>query len=557
MTQTNSPTGAELDQAFQAAAAAHAAGDFARAAPIYDMLLTHAPEHPALLMRRGVLARQMGDGPAAARFLTQAALRAPEDAEILSNLGNALADLGDPAARAIHLRAAGFAPDHIGVQLNCAGYLVAAGDAGDAAPMLERLVRAAPGVAMAWGLLGDARKGLCAPEAAIEAMRRALELDPRDADRWHNLGNLLYQQGLFAQSAKAFRAALERRPNHPPTLTNLGLALLWTPEALALHHRALALDPAFLTAEMNRAVHLLRAGDAAQGWRAYEARHRLPDALRRDFSQPRWEGETLGADRPLLLWAEQGNGDLFFMLRYLPAVLKRAGAVILELHPGLRPLAEALPPGLQVIERGDALPDFARHLPTSSLPTVIGDDEVSVPYLSPPPAASARWSTRLAAESRRKVGLVWAGNPNQANDGLRSRRLQDFAPLLRHEGAAFYSLQVGPLGAQSAAFADRLTDLAPALTDFGETAAALAQLDLLISIDTATLNLAGALGVRSWAVVPPNPCWRWRLEGESTPFYPSVRIFRRLTPERGDAEPREAVIDRLDAAFAQWLNEPL
>lgn len=554
MTQPNPRTGAELDLAYQDAVRAHGGGDFARAAPLYDMLLTHAPDHPVLLLRRGVLARQMGDKPGALRWLQQAALRAPEDAEVHSNLGNALADVGDPAARAIHLRAAQLAPDHPGVQMNCAGYLATSDDPAPAIPLLEKIVARAPDDAMAWGLLGDAQRTLGDDEAAAAAMERALTLNPRDPDRWHNLGNLLYGLGAFGRAAKAFRASLDLRPNHAPTLTNLGLSLLGTPEALALHERALSLDPGLLVAEMNRAVHHLRVGEPEEGWRAYEVRHRMPGSLQRDFPQPRWEGEALAADQPLLLWAEQGTGDLLLKLRYVKPAMARARSVILEMHPGSRALAAGLPPGLTILERGEPLPPFARHLPTSSLPRYFDKEPISFPYLSPASDAKARWEQRLPKGGAPKVGLIWAGNPDQANDKLRSRRLAEFAPLFRHDQARFYSLQVGEARAQIAEFSGAIEDLADGLSDFGETAAALAQLDLLISIDTGTLNLAGALNCEAWAILPPNPCWRWRVEGELSPCYPSVRLFRQLTPERGDAEPRDAVIARLDHAFSDWLN---
>jgi Tfp pilus assembly protein PilF len=566
VTETNSRSGAELDRAYQEAVRAQDAGDFARAAPLFDMLLGYASEHPTLLLRRGVLARQMGDKAGARRWLEQAAARAPEDAEVHSNLGNALADLGDPAARAVHLRAARLAPHHPGVLLNSAGYLATSDDPASAVAILEVLIAATPNLAIAWGLLGDARLSLGEDDAAVAAMERALALNPRDADRWYNLGNLLCRLGAFGRSARAFRASLDIRPDHPPTLTNLGLALLGTPEALALHERALSLDPDLLVAKMNRAVHHLRWGDAREGWRAYEARHCLPGNAPRGFAQPRWEGEPLGADQPLLLWAEQGVGDFLMKLRYVKPAMARAQRVILETHPGLRTLALRLATDLSereaghltVIERGEPLPPFARHLPTSSLPRYCAEAPITFPYLLPPSDAEARWRRRLPAGSAPKVGLIWAGNPNQANDKLRSRRLEEFADLLGHDGVRFYSLQVGGPRAQIAqapsALAAVIEDLADHLTDYGETAAALRQLDLLISIDTGALNLAGALNCPAWVIVPPNPCWRWGTEGERTAFYPSLRLFRQLTPDRGDAEPRDAVMTRLSQAFGAWLN---
>jgi len=554
MTTPAPPSAAELDQAFQAALAAHAGGEFVRAAPIYDALLAVLPTHPALLLRRGVLARQMGDKAGAALWLRGAVAQAPTDPEAWSNLGNALADVEDPAAREAHLKAAQLAPDHLGVLLNAAGFLIAASAPAAAMPLLERLVARAPTEAMVWGMLSDCLLLLGQQEDAVAAMRRTTELNPRDAERWMKLGNLLYQEGCFGQARAAFETSLALRPDHPPTLTNLGLSLLWAPEALALHERALALDPAFQIAKMNRAVHMIRAGDAAEGWRAYEARSDNPGALTREFEQPLWQGQSLGPEAPLLLWAEQGTGDVLFMLRYLRDVMARVDTVILELHPGLGALTAGLPPGLTVLERGQLLPAFAHHLPTTSLRRVLGEAVPQIPYLSAPPASQKRWRDRMPAGGKAKVGLVWAGNSLQANDRLRSRTLKDLAPLFRHDGAVFYSLQVGSAGDQARQSIWPIVDLAPDLTDFAETAAALKTLDLLISVDTAVINLAGALGVETWAILAPNPCWRWGMSGERSPSYPSIRLFRRLAMANGDSEPKAAVVERLDAAFAEWLK---
>lgn len=550
---SNPPSASELDQAFQAAIAAHSAGNLEQALSIYDQLLACLPTHPLLLLRRGVLARQMGAKADAIQFLQAAAVQAPLDAEIFSNLGNALADLEDAGARAAHLRAAELANDHVGVLKNTVGFLLAGGDALTAVPLLNRLVELALGDATVWGMLGDALSALRRWPDAVASLRRATAIDPQNSENWTKLGILLYQQGDFGQARAAFEKADQIRPNHPPILTNLGLSLLWAPEALALHERALALDPLLQVARMNRAMHLLRVGDQAEGWRAYEARRQNSGAVVRDFRQPLWQGQKLRANEPLLLWAEQGAGDVFFMLRYLPAAMARAETVILELHPGLAALADGLPAGLTVLERGAQLPAFSHHLSTTSLPRVLEGLDSAPPYVAVPSAAMMRWEAQLIG-SKPKIGLVWAGNPLHANDRLRSRALMDFAPLFRHEGIVFYSLQTGSPRDQLAASGLPLIDLADDLTDFAETAAALAQMDLLISVDTAVLNLGGAMGLAAWGLPSPNPDWRWGLSGETSAHYPTLRLFRRLTLPSGDSEPATEVITRLDRAFAEWVQ---
>jgi len=551
MFTSDTSTFSSPDQLYQRAIAAHAGGDPAGAVQIYDRLLASLPDHPQLLLRRGLAARDLGDKKGAVDFVWRAALAAPTDAEILSNLGNVMADAGDPEAGDVHLRAAGFAPDHVGVLMNAAGFLVRDARAVEASPLIQRVLALNPGDAGAWGLMGDILKVSGLLVEATAAMRQSIALRPNDPDRWCELGILLYLDGAFAQAAEAFRACLALRPDHPPGLTNLALALLGAPEALALHDRAVARDPTYPNPAVNRASWLLGAGRWREGWEAWESRHRLSIAMRRDFQRPLWTGESLGPDEPLLIWSEQGLGDLIMMMRFLPAVRALAPNVTIELHPGLGALAHCLPEGVGWIERGAEPPPFTRHLPTGSLPRLLGATPEFAPYLTPPPGKVDFWARRLA-DPRPKIGLVWSGHPGHVNDRLRSRRLSDFEALLGREGARFFSLQHDAARDQLSADLP-ITDLADDLRDFGDTAAALSQLDLLISVDTAVLNLAGAMGLPAWGIMPPNPDWRWGLTGETSAWYPTVRLFRRGLAPSGDSEPAEASMARLDAAFGEWL----
>ncbi|RYI99449.1 MAG: hypothetical protein EON47_16760, partial [Acetobacteraceae bacterium] len=278
----------------------------------------------------------------------------------------------------------------------------------------------------------------------------------------------------------------------------------------------------------------LRGGWAA-AWDGAEWRWHVPGfpARPRGFAQPLWQGEP-APGRTLLLHAEQGFGDTLMMLRYLPLAAASGARLLLELPPALLPLAADLP--AEVIPEGTPLPAFDLHCPLLSLPRAFAtrpDSIPAAPHLTPPASSATRWETRLPADGGPpRIGLVWAGRPSHANDANRSIGLAALAPLLALPGLRFCALQVGPRTAEIASLglAPQLEDLSPLLTDFGETAAALVRLDLLVTVDTAVLHLAGALGVKFLALLPFAPDWRWLPGRDDTPWYPSGRLLRQSAP---------------------------
>jgi hypothetical protein len=384
--------------------------------------------------------------------------------------------------------------------------------------------------------------------SALESCRRALALKPELAEAHGHMGHIFAHQGDLASALESYQRASTLKPDAGAFVYYAGLA------------------------------HLLR-GEFSVGWQNYEYRWHTKALrkVRRTFMQeefpstkavpvetavaekiptgsaalkvgPRlWRGEPLNGEG-ILLHAEQGLGDTLQFVRYAPLVTARGGEVLLEVQPGLHRLLEKIEGAAQVLARGDTLPSFTWHCPLLSLPLAFGTDlatiPAKIPYLRASSQDSQNWALRLADDSsaageRLRVGLVWAGNPRHVRDSQRSMKLSQFAPLAEVD-ACFYSLQKGPPGSQPIPVGLKLIDLAGELDNFADTAALLTNLDLVITVDTAVAHLAGALGKSVWTLLTYAPDWRWLLNREDSPWYPTMRLFRQ--PVAGDWA---AVIDRV------------
>ncbi|MEK9726405.1 MAG: hypothetical protein VW405_23380, partial [Rhodospirillaceae bacterium] len=251
------------------------------------------------------------------------------------------------------------------------------------------------------------------------------------------------------------------------------------------------------------------------------------------YDVPPWSLDAPG-DAQVLVWSEQGYGDTLQFVRYLPMVVERAGRVILEVHPNLRALLKDYA-GAHSVAPGEPLPDYDCHIPLMSLPRVFGTTvetiPADVPYLAADPARVAPWRDRLAGVGR-AIGLSWRGNPDNPNDRYRSVDPALLKPLLNAPDCRFYSLQKAPAAGDREVLAGQgpIVDLGPELGDFHETAAVIEALDLVISVDTATAHLTGALGKAGWLMLPFVPDWRWLLDRDDSPWYPSLRLFRQSAP---------------------------
>jgi tetratricopeptide (TPR) repeat protein len=484
----------------------------------------------------------------AAQSLARSVLaRRPKDVIALQCMGLAALRGGCPDEAVPWLRqAAKLQRGDAGLLTNLGVALKAAGRLDEAVQAFTLATRAAPGAGEIHFNLGNALQALRRDEAAEAAYRRALAAGncrQGGAAVHANLGLLLEARGAGPDAVGAHRAAVRLRPDVAEYHYNLGNALravLALDDAIAAYDRALALRADYHEARLNQSLALLLKGDFARGFAGYEARLETAEVERRDFPTPPWRGEPLDGRR-LLVFAEQGLGDAIQFLRYLPALSAGGQRIIVEVQPALRRLVDAklareALTSVTVVSRGEQLPGFDVHASLMSLPATLGFDAAAipgqVPYLWAKPDAVARWRARVAADAALAVGLVWAGNPHHRNDRNRSIAPAAMAPLIRaissrHGDARFFSLQVGPAGADLSAFPPgSVIDLAPSLDDFAETAAALTALDVLICVDTSVAHLAAALGRPVELLLPYHPDWRWLLDRPDSPWYPTITLHR-------------------------------
>jgi hypothetical protein len=318
-------------------------------------------------------------------------------------------------------------------------------------------------------------------------------------------------------------------------------------EAIACYRQTISLKPEFARAHWNYALLLLSLGEFQEGWKEFEWRLRLPDMrLARDFPQPRWTGQD-PRGKTILLFTEGGFGDAMHFIRYAPLVAARGATVLLECQAELLPLLSRVRGVSAVFARGERLPAFDWQTPLQSLPLAFGTTmntiPADVPYLSAPPQRIAQWATRLAGDPSFKVGLAWAGS---AEHDVRSCPLATFAPLAAIPDVTFYGLQKGPQANQPVPPGLRLIQMGHELHDFADTAALVSNLDLVISVDTSVVHLAGGLGRPVWTLISGRPELRWLRDRTDSPWYPTMRLFRQ--PSRGDWD---GVIRRVAAELAQ------
>ena len=387
-----------------------------------------------------------------------------------------------------------------------------------------------------------------------EVMLRAIaKVDPANPELWFAKACLLVKSGRRDQAEQALRRVILVRPDHPLAHNNLAVILRQSgrlAESIYHYRSAIALKPDYPDAHKNLGMALLTLGEWQEGWRHYEWRERCADgrANARELAAPRWDGAPLDG-RAILLHGEQGLGDTIQFARYAPLVAALGGRVALEVPRALHRLMAGLPGVDRLIVPGEDPGAIDAHLPLLSLPFALGISPDTVPadtpYLFAEPQLVAAWRRRLVGPGR-KIGLVWAGSARHGNDANRSIAVEMLRPLLNVPQTAWYSLQVGGRADQVAALGiDDIVDLSPVLTDFAATAAAIAALDLVVTVDTSVAHLAGALGRPVWTLLPTPADWRWMTDGEATPWYPTMRLCRQRQP--GDWP---EVIDRLAADLA-------
>jgi tetratricopeptide (TPR) repeat protein len=520
----------------------------AEAIECYERALALAPTSVDTLYNLGNTCQELGRPEQAIAYFERALRLRPDAIELHNNLGTALQDAGRiDEAIASYRKALGLRPDAAETFDNLAGALRAQGRLDSAQAIYESVLVRAPDRVESHIGLGLVLRDRGRLDEAIFRYEHALALAPDHPAAHNNIGVALVELGRPEEAIEHYRRALMVQPDRAETHNNLGIALERRgryPEALGCYGRALTLKPDYAEAHFNRSHALLVTGELDEGWREYEWRFAVA-RYDRNFGRPLWSGEPLGA-KTILIHAEQGFGDTLQFVRYVPAVAERGGRVVLEAPGPLVRLLGTLDGASRVVAAGDPLPEFDCHCPLLSLPRIFETNLTTipdaVPYLNVPAEASVAWPGRIGGGSGLRVGLVWAGATQTGID------LQSLQPLSGVAGVNWFSLQVGDRS-RDLSLVDRsgITDLSPWLADFADTAAAVCQLDLVISVDTSVAHLAGALARPTWVVLPSNPDWRWLLDRDDSPWYPTARLFRQKTPGNWTG-----VINDLRAALA-WV----
>ena len=408
------------------------------------------------------------------------------------------------------------------------------GKLGEAVAHYQQALRLEPDFAEVLNNLAVALQAQGKVDEATACLRRALQLKPDYADAHSNLGNALQFDGKLNEAEACYRYALTLKPDNPDTHHNLGNLLRASgrlAEAMTCYDQALNLKPDFAQVHLSRSLLRLQIGDFEQGWSEYEWRFQCKEHAIPPFRQPLWDGSRLNG-QTILLYGDHGLGDTLQFIRYAPLVQRRGGRVLVACRKPLARILASCPGVARVISEGATLPEFHVYAPLMSLPRIVGTTLANVParvpYLSADPALVARWRVEMGQLGGFKVGIAWQGNPQHRKDRHRSFRLDQFEPLTRLDGVRLVSLQKGFGTEQIGEIADRFAvlDLGNRLDDFMDSAAVLSNLDLVVTPDTSVAHLAGALGVPVWVALPFAPDWRWSLDRQDSPWYPTLRSFR-------------------------------
>lgn len=533
--------------------AAYNEGRRAEAFTLYAGALAREPAYFDALNNLGVGLRADGRLEASLAWLGRAARAWPTRPEGHFNLGNALVQGNQLEAAALaYGEALRLAPDYHTARRNLALLLGRLQRIDEELAHRRHLARAQPLDFDNWSNMGSTLYGRGQIEAALAATRRAVMLKPDHLPALKNLSIILVHRGDYAEAAACLGQAISTGLTDASFVSALGQTLVQLGEldaAGVCFTRALATDPNLADAKLGAARVSLLRGDLTPGLAAYEDRWSVRP-YPQNMPKPAWKGEDPAGKR-ILVWAEQGFGDTLNFARYAAPLAARGAEVIFLVQPPMVGLMRTVPGVSAVFGAGAPTPDHDLHAPLMSLPHLMGTTLATIPTLGPyvftPDKAAARGIPGLEGPDL-KVGLVWAGNPEHKNDRNRSAGLKPFLHLCGVPGVRFLSLQKGPPVAQLEETGGGLMieDLEPHLTSFEVTAAVLDKIDLLISVDTAVVHLAGAMGRPVWCLLPYAPDWRWLLWRSDTPWYPTMRLIRQPKPNDWASafdEARRALVD--------------
>lgn len=581
----------EIEKLIQQAQEFYSAGKYKEAEHSFERVLVDAPANLPSLFYLGTLKFKSGDYKNAKKLLDQTVKLKPDFPEAFNNLGNVCLVTGEfndavtnydkalsfkldipetfnnrgvafrklhrlPEAIVSFKKAIELRNDYVEAYNNLGAAFKDSGEFNAAALSIRQALALRPDHAEAHNNLGVVLKAQGRFSESESSFHRALSIKPDYAEAYNNLGNLYRDMWQYKDSAKSYARALELKPGYVEAYNNNGIALRdqgRIEEALLNYDKALEVSPGNVEVGWNKSLALLLKGDYSQGWQWYETRLSRGQKNQRVFSKPRFEEMTSNAEK-VFVYAEQGFGDTIQFVRFLPALKKLCKKVIFECQPGLVSLLKNCEGVDEIVPKSDNsinTHEFDAHIPLMSLPRLFKVTPESLPaklpYIRPDKELIEKWRIYLnllleVDESREddnnlfKIGLVWSGNPTHENDRNRSCPLEHFIPLGKLNNVVFISLQKNQATSQILELPDgiRVIDLDKDLKEFVDTAAAISNLDLVISVDTAVAHLAAALVKPTWTLLPFAPDWRWLLNRKDSPWYPGMRLFRQ--PKFGDWE---------------------
>jgi tetratricopeptide (TPR) repeat protein len=510
---------------------------------------------PDYLSSLGETLQRQGRQEEALKVFDKAVQLKPEDAELWIHLGTILVDLQRPTDALLSFQHAHRLNPRHWDAANFAALLLYPLERFEEALVYFNLCdELQPNHSPTLFMRALSLRGLKRFDESLADNRRALALDPANADTCNNIGDVLLSLGRYEEALEWFDRAFNLRPNFAVALINKAFTLSEIQrfdEAVMVFRHVKRIDPDNAEADWNVALIQMLTGDFEAGWQGREARWKISSlsstANYPKFPQPMWLGEGNIEGKTILVCADEGLGDAIQFVRYAPMLTSLGAHVILVVDDAVYPLLSTLSGVAQGFPKSThRLPAFDFHCPMTSLPLAFRTTLNTIPaptsYL-PTPAEDRRqvWEDRLGHHGKLRVGLVWSGNPKHKNDHNRSVPLRTLSRILDVD-ATFVSLQKDPRPDDKAVLRERadIIDLSAYLTDFSETAAVVSCLDLVITVDTSVAHLAGALGRPTWILLPYKPDWRWLLDREDSPWYPTVRLFRQT-----GAREYGSVLDRL------------
>jgi tetratricopeptide (TPR) repeat protein len=572
---TGNPVTLTPPQAIQQAIVAYNLGDWTKAEQLCRLVLSAQAAYFDALNLLGIIAAQTLRMEEAADFFGRAVAAKPHNVEAHNNLGNARKELKrfDDALESYE-RALKIDPGHAGAYNNRGLTLHELRRFDDALESFERALKNKPDYAAAYCNRGNTLLELKRFDDALECYERALKIKPDYAAAYYNRGNTLLDLSRFDDALESYELALKIKPDYAEAYNNRGntlKVLKRIDDALNSYEHALKIKSRYVDAHCNLSFCRLLKGDYARGWEGHEWRWEVGplEKRQRRFTQPLWLGKESLQDKTILLHSEQGLGDTIQFCRYAQLVADLGARVVLEVPGSLVSLLTTLEGVSQLVAEGSALPAFDYQCPLMSLPLALKTELSSIParnaYLKSNRAKRLDWSEKLGEKKELRVGLVWSGGfrPNQPELwSVNERRNIDLSKLarLKDDRIKFYSLQKGQpaesdLARLKASHWDgpEIIDYTGKLGDFSDTAALVDNLDLVISVDTSTAHLAGALGKPVWILNRYDTCWRWLLDRDDSPWYPTVKLYRQERAGDWDdvLERVKADLKRLSAKPAQ------